>query len=298
MCSDAFGNLINTIGKSDNAFLYCSEYFDSETETYYLRARYYNPANGRFTQQDAWAFMDASDPLTLNLYTYCSNNPIVYFDYSGHVWALIALLAVGTIAITLTGCSSNSIPEYYSFNPAPQYDITEWNTEEYIKYTNCYAYAFNMLVNPVTGEKFPERGMQPGMLSGKFEHGTYEASVAFSLLYLAGTAESNAAFVELVQADMDAIGMSFVPYEEGMTGGYRVALVISPYHDYHWYRDNGDGTWSHKPGITGVTNKEITGVNADRSLAYGEIITDPQAAGQKAGYTVYLGIYYIKPTEV
>ena len=81
---DAFGNLINTIGKSDNAFLYCSEYFDSETETYYLRARYYNPANGRFTQQDAWAFMDPADPLTLNLYTYCANNPVLYVDPSGN----------------------------------------------------------------------------------------------------------------------------------------------------------------------------------------------------------------------
>lgn len=81
---DAFGNLINTVGTSDNAFLYCGEYFDAETETYYLRARYYNPANGRFTQQDAWGYMDANDPLSLNLYTYCNNNPIMYVDPSGH----------------------------------------------------------------------------------------------------------------------------------------------------------------------------------------------------------------------
>ena len=67
-----------------NPFLYCSEYFDAETEMYYLRARYYNPANGRFTQQDAWAFMDPADPLTLNLYTYCANNPVMYVDPSGN----------------------------------------------------------------------------------------------------------------------------------------------------------------------------------------------------------------------
>ena len=81
---DAFGNLLTSAGTSDNPFLYCSEYFDAETETYYLRARYYNPANGRFTQQDAWAFMDASDPLSLNLYTYCANNPVMYVDPSGY----------------------------------------------------------------------------------------------------------------------------------------------------------------------------------------------------------------------
>ena len=82
---DAFGNLTNTVGTSENAFLYCSEYFDAETQTYYLRARYYNPTNGRFTQQDAWAFMDGSNPLSLNLYTYCFNNPVMYVDPSGHV---------------------------------------------------------------------------------------------------------------------------------------------------------------------------------------------------------------------
>ena len=81
---DAFGNLTSQIGESDNPFLYCGEYYDAETQTYYLRARYYNPANGRFTQQDAWAFMDASDPLSLNLYAYCGNNPVLYTDPSGH----------------------------------------------------------------------------------------------------------------------------------------------------------------------------------------------------------------------
>lgn len=31
-----------------NVFRYCGEYFDKETGTYYLRARYYDPAIGRF----------------------------------------------------------------------------------------------------------------------------------------------------------------------------------------------------------------------------------------------------------
>ena len=48
-----------------------------------LRARYYNPANGRFTQQDAWEYIDTNDPLSLNLYTYCNNNPVMYVDPSG-----------------------------------------------------------------------------------------------------------------------------------------------------------------------------------------------------------------------
>ena len=95
---DAFGNLTSQAGESDNPFKYCSEYFDEETGTYYLRARYYNPANGRFTQQDAWAFMDTSDSLSLNLYTYCCNNPIMYVDPSG-CWPDWGKLASGVMLV-------------------------------------------------------------------------------------------------------------------------------------------------------------------------------------------------------
>ena len=73
-------------GINTNAFRYCGEYYDSETGTIYLRARHYNPSNGRFTQRDSFAGKQG-DPLSLNLYTYCHNNPILHWDPSGHnVW--------------------------------------------------------------------------------------------------------------------------------------------------------------------------------------------------------------------
>ena len=49
---DAFGNEKNPSSTDANPFRYCGEYWDSETGTYYLRARYYDPSIGRFTQQD------------------------------------------------------------------------------------------------------------------------------------------------------------------------------------------------------------------------------------------------------
>ncbi|MCX7748374.1 MAG: hypothetical protein N2645_16040 [Clostridia bacterium] len=66
-----------------NPFRYCGEYFDKETGTIYLRARYYNPGIGRFITEDSFAG-DANDPLSLNLYTYCHNNPINGWDPTGH----------------------------------------------------------------------------------------------------------------------------------------------------------------------------------------------------------------------
>ena len=48
------------------------------TGQYYLRARYYNPVIGRFLQEDTY-YGDG-----LNLYAYCRNNPVRYYDPSGH----------------------------------------------------------------------------------------------------------------------------------------------------------------------------------------------------------------------
>ena len=112
---DAFGNLTSQIGESDNPFLYCGEYYDAETQTYYLRARYYNPANGRFTQQDAWSVMDASDPLSLNLYAYCCNNPVLYADLTGNwptfaqIATAVAVVAVGAVLVAATIASAGTV---------------------------------------------------------------------------------------------------------------------------------------------------------------------------------------------
>ena len=48
------------------------------TQQYCLRACYYNPLVGRFTQEDVYR----GDGL--NLYAYCGNNPVMYVDSSGY----------------------------------------------------------------------------------------------------------------------------------------------------------------------------------------------------------------------
>ena len=51
---------------------------DPVTQQYYLRARFYNPVIGRFTQKDTY-YGDG-----LNLYQYCQANPVGYVDPNGH----------------------------------------------------------------------------------------------------------------------------------------------------------------------------------------------------------------------
>ena len=51
---------------------------DPLTQQYYLRVRFYNPAIARFTQEDEYH----GDGL--NLYAYCANDPVDYYDPSGY----------------------------------------------------------------------------------------------------------------------------------------------------------------------------------------------------------------------
>ena len=75
---DAFGMSLGTTEKLNNRIRYTGQQYDELTEQYYLRARYYNPVAGRFMQEDVYQ----GDGL--NLYAYCHNNPVVYYDPSGY----------------------------------------------------------------------------------------------------------------------------------------------------------------------------------------------------------------------
>lgn len=59
-----------------NPFRYCGEYFDKETGSIYLRARYYDPATSRMLSEDPARH-------GLNWYSYCFNNPVNFIDPSG-----------------------------------------------------------------------------------------------------------------------------------------------------------------------------------------------------------------------
>jgi RHS repeat-associated protein len=62
---------------------YTGQERDGETGLYYYGARYYDPSIGRFISADS-IVQAPGDPQTLNRYSYCRNNPIMYTDPSGH----------------------------------------------------------------------------------------------------------------------------------------------------------------------------------------------------------------------
>ena len=137
---DAFGVEKDPDPLDENPFRYCGEYFDRETETYYLRARYYDPTIGRFTQQDThWTTANSiygdnpqkinerEDKLGLksysyapqitavmqsgNLYVYGIGNPVLYQDPNGSI-AITTLILIGSIAAGLIAAGITAYRSY------------------------------------------------------------------------------------------------------------------------------------------------------------------------------------------
>ena len=68
-----------------NPFRYRGYYYDTETGLYYLNSRYYDPQTGRFINADGLLGANG-DLISYNLFTYCSNNPVMGYDPSGCGW--------------------------------------------------------------------------------------------------------------------------------------------------------------------------------------------------------------------
>jgi len=72
-------------------------------------------------------------------------------------------------------------------------------------------------------------------------------------------------------------GHKLQPGELSGTPLASLALVVDPGVDYHWHRQNPDGTWSHKPGHSEVTDLD----------AAGNTVLDPATADRDYGFINY-----------
>jgi RHS repeat-associated protein len=79
---DAFGNLIERSGSTDNNYLYAGEQFDPDLGFYYNRARYLDVSSGRFTATDQFEG-EEKDTRSLHKYVYSSCDPVNQVDPTG-----------------------------------------------------------------------------------------------------------------------------------------------------------------------------------------------------------------------
>jgi len=128
---DAFGNQLNGNETNTNPFRFAGEYWDWSSGFIYLRARFFNPAIGRFISEDpywtihnmqfgtsprimnvhsnrstmmpdAWVILQAG-----NLFVFCANNPVQFIDPSGESLKL-ALIAAAAVAAGKSNNNNNS----------------------------------------------------------------------------------------------------------------------------------------------------------------------------------------------
>ncbi len=99
---DSFGNLTSSTGSFSQPFRYTGREYDSETGLYFYRARYYDPAIGRFLGEDPVRF-DAGSP---NFYAYVGNGPTNSVDPSGLAQCVYSV-AMHTL---VCGPNANGIP--------------------------------------------------------------------------------------------------------------------------------------------------------------------------------------------
>ncbi|MFN8604310.1 MAG: RHS repeat-associated core domain-containing protein, partial [Candidatus Binatia bacterium] len=101
---DAFGVMLHSSGTSPNVYLYAGEQLDPNVGYYYLRARYYDQAIGRFTSTDPEEGQ-IFDPPSLHRYLYAGADPVNNADPSGRfdvasslgVLSIINILVVGVV---------------------------------------------------------------------------------------------------------------------------------------------------------------------------------------------------------
>ena len=124
---------------------------------------------------------------------------------------------------------------------------------------NCYAYALDYLERPkkkCSAVSCPVPYPQPGRASGYKKWSNVDGKRCPDLM-------------ARLMGDIKGIriGASFEqPCPKGMR---KIATVVDPKEDYHFYRQDASGMWSHKPGGQAVTHLDTSGRPIyDPALAY------------------------------
>ncbi len=162
---------------------------------------------------------------------------------------------------------SNGVSAY-----TPAYSSSYWN-DNYtaLLRNNCYNYATN---------KRTDTRAQPGKSYNGGVNPIQHPSQITCTNYIWG-----AALDGLVGATGDSRTIEFMGVSDpGSCPAVRpakMALVVDPEYDYHWYRvDSNSAYWSHKPGSTAVRQIDNSG----------NLIANPETA-DRGGYTQFCGYF-------
>lgn len=113
-----------------NPFRYRSYYYDKETNLYYLKTRYYDSEIGLFISPDDFDYLDINNISGFDLYAYCRNNPVMYFDPFGHSLILLVATILLFVKTTeqVTGFFGSLAVQLYSHG----FNVAQWDWRDLI----------------------------------------------------------------------------------------------------------------------------------------------------------------------
>jgi hypothetical protein len=133
----------------------------------------------------------------------------------------------------------------------PKFEPERWNNRREIREThNCFAYAMNVndpkqVMNCQQNKDCNVPFHQPGSASG---HNGFSSV-------------RNKTCSEMVARILgDNPGIRMIGFtDQCPVETSKIAIVVDPKEDYHFFRQDTNGLWSHKPGGTAVTDKDSSG---------------------------------------
>lgn len=255
---------------TNQAYIYVSTGFSSVGRTvilepffagrtlYTLASIYLRPygtnvkVNFEVIDPTTWTYIALKTVTLANSYTYQLVTTDEFVPYRKDVVVRVSVLAGtgGTVGVDVDDL-------LVQVETSPAYEPAFWNDGSTVqRNNNCYNYSNNRRTDTFA---------QPGRASGR----------QYTQITVADVSAA-AARDGLEPTTASAISP---------TGKTKIALVIWPGVDYHWYRRDSDGRWTHKPGSTAATNVDNSGA----------VIWNPETAN-RGSYTQFGG-YFFTPSD-
>ena len=110
-------------------YKFTDQELDTSTNLYNYDARLYDPVTGRFISPDSM-IPDVYNPQSLNRYSYCLNNPLIYDDPSGHFVGVLGWVFVASVI--LLGMTLTAQNQLQNQNGIPKINLggDSWNPED------------------------------------------------------------------------------------------------------------------------------------------------------------------------
>ncbi len=140
------------------------------------------------------------------------------------------------------------------------YEPELWNNNSDLKNShNCYTYFLNNHIRPVSDKcnQYTKKNQQSRCGKLKPQPGDFSELLKNGTLQYKEREYTCPTMIKKVKSDNPSIAEAKF-YEKCPPGSYKGALVVDPGNTYHFYRQNKDGSWSHKPGVLDVIDKDAS----------------------------------------